>query len=512
MADLFDGIKMLSDNEIRMQLALFETVNFGNAVKETGYRFLAGLTDVVNAFAGMVSTKEPFEYELKKVSDMAHDRYLRYAAVGRSELDKMLKTKLIEQGRGIAGEEVSVDTDHEKLSLIIINSAAAGLNINKYITPAHKIEEIGIRYNSAFIANLHSYLVKMTESECREASQMMDMSLGMADMEVKRSVHKCLMPESFNGAGVIKVLRRQKKTDKLESVIECLGMEAFPYLDAEVRTIYQALRTLNRISDVQLARLVWKAAKAYGRKFYVREELLPSYISADIRAEEDAKEKVFRALIGQLESVRGDVGKCEREIENKERRLNETKAKMEEVSNQLEQSRSEFEQLEQKKDAYMNNAYSDQETRSYYSRVNEVKRRLDRAEEEYGRWEHKLNEQTGDVSLLNSKLEVEKDRLETAEREADEKISEYAAKVRRNWVAYFFKFRFTDEIFKQIVIEFTRKELVYIEGMLKEMHDAKDMHIFLDKDNKVYVYIGKKAPAVIIYNMEEEVFESVSRG
>ena len=46
-------------------------------------------------------------------------------------------------------------------------------------------------------------------------------------METKREVQKSLMPEKFNGEGIIDVLGRQRSTTKLEAAIRLLGDDAF---------------------------------------------------------------------------------------------------------------------------------------------------------------------------------------------------------------------------------------------------------------------------------------------
>lgn len=50
----------------------------------------------------------------------------------------------------------------------------------------------------------------------------------------------------------------------------------------------------------------------------------------------------------------------------------------------------EFSELEAKKNEYMSGSHTEQETKSYYARVNEVKRQLDRASEEAGVRERKI--------------------------------------------------------------------------------------------------------------------------
>ncbi len=66
-------------------------------------------------------------------------------------------------------------------------------------------------------------------------------------------VQKSLMPEKFNGEGIIDVLGRQRSTTKLEAAIRLLGEDAFWSTEAQVKTMYQAVRNMTRISKLQAA-------------------------------------------------------------------------------------------------------------------------------------------------------------------------------------------------------------------------------------------------------------------
>ena len=65
-------------------------------------------------------------------------------------------------------------------------------------------------------------------------------------METKREVQKSLMPEKFNGEGIIDVLGRQRSTTKLEAAIRLLGEDAFWSTEAQVKTMYQAVRNMTK--------------------------------------------------------------------------------------------------------------------------------------------------------------------------------------------------------------------------------------------------------------------------
>ena len=52
MPNIFDGLNKISDDDIRLQIALFQSVTVGNAVKETSLKVVGKLVDFANMFTG----------------------------------------------------------------------------------------------------------------------------------------------------------------------------------------------------------------------------------------------------------------------------------------------------------------------------------------------------------------------------------------------------------------------------------------------------------------------------
>ena len=53
MSDIISEISRISEDELRMQIALIDNVNISNAVKETGYRLVNVLADVANSLTSL---------------------------------------------------------------------------------------------------------------------------------------------------------------------------------------------------------------------------------------------------------------------------------------------------------------------------------------------------------------------------------------------------------------------------------------------------------------------------
>ena len=118
MMNLFEGVRKMTDDEIRMQIALFRNVTLLNAAKETSGKVLGGLADIANAFAESFSKRTPFDFQVTRVCDMVRKEYDRLKANDRVQLEYELKKILTEKCRELVPEE-SEEPDEERLSFLM---------------------------------------------------------------------------------------------------------------------------------------------------------------------------------------------------------------------------------------------------------------------------------------------------------------------------------------------------------------------------------------------------------
>lgn len=497
MADIISEISRISDDELRMQIALIDNVNISNAVRETGYRLVNVLADVANSFTQSIGIKNSIDYEVKKVSDIVNDDCMRYKALGREQLEKMLYERLKAMCPEM-GENMQDKAAYEQMSRYIIDDAASAYGINKYISPAHKIEEISIRYNNAFLNNIMNQLRNLTVSQKKSYSELIGRKLGIASMETKRQVQKSLMPERFNGEGIIDVLVRQRSTAKLEAAIKLLGEDAFWSTEAQIKTMYQAVRNITRISKLQAAGYIWKISRAGDVRFYAPSDLMPSYVAADEKNAAAESDREYRSVCIQVEKARRELEKCEKDVSLKEDRVSEAQKRYTASTDRYNDAQNEFTKLEDVKDDYINYRKTEDESKHYYAQVNDTKRELDRSRDDSERKKKKLQETEKELELAKEKAEERKIYLESVEKLADTQTKERAEELKKKWIAFFFKFTFEDEVFEAAVSKFNREELRHIEETLKEAHDSVSM-LAVGDNNEIKAYTGGKYTAVITY-------------
>ena len=503
MSDIISELSRISEDELRMQIALIDNVNISNAVKETGYRLVNVLADVANSFTQSIGIKNSIDYEVKKVSDLVREDCLRYKALDREKLEKMLYERLEVMCPEIEGDMKDKEVK-EQMSRYIIDEAASAYGINKYMSPAHKIEEISIRYNNAFLNNIMNQIRNLTAVQKKSYAEQVGRKLGVASMETKREVQKSLMPEKFNGEGIIDVLGRQRSTTKLEAAIRLLGEDAFWSTEAQVKTMYQAVRNMTRISKLQAAGYIWKVSHANDIKFYAPSDLMPSYIAADKKKAADDKDREYRVMCNQVEKARKELEKCEKDVSVKTDRMTEAQKKAYILADNRMALDAGWDddllavEMEEVKDDYINNRKTEDESKRYYVQVNDTKREMDRSLDDSDRKKKRLQETEKELKLACEKAEERKIYLESVQKTADEETKKRAKELKIKWTAFFFKYSFDDEVFESAVSIFSREELRYIEETLKEAHDSASM-LAVGDNNVIRAYTGGKYTAVITY-------------
>ena len=84
----------------------------------------------------------------------------------------------------------------------------------------------------------------------------------------------------------------------------------------------------------------------------------------------------------QVSGLDEKKARCERELEARKKQLEEAKKRADAASENYTKISLDFSELELKKDEYINGGHTEAETKSYYARVNDVKRQLDRGLED----------------------------------------------------------------------------------------------------------------------------------
>lgn len=503
MMGLLDGIKKMTDDELRLQISLFENVTITNAVKETGFRVVEGIKDFANALTEAFGSKAQIEYEVKKVSDVVADRCLELRTKSREELLEQLKGIVIRMVRDVSGVEETNEIPEERLHKILVDEADKAFSIEKYKPIANKIDEIIIEYNNAFLKTLHNQLIKETPEQKKVTDQLIQNRMNAVSIESKRQLQQKVMPKEFNGQGVGRVLRTERNTKYLQEVITYLGLEALDCGPAQVLTVLMAMKGLKRPTRMQLARFVWSVGSKRGRKYAYAQDILPGYVPADRKEEFNEHEKEFRLMMQQQNTLLKKREQKAKDLERQQEQQSKEQKQLEESMERYDGVHLRFTELESQKDDYIGGKHSEQENKVYYADVNETKRNLDHAQKEYERLRRRLHEQADKVSGLASEYEGLSRELEHVQSAVKDEVDRRAKKLQLEWKAYYYKFQFEEEVFQSVVMACSSEERLCLESMLKELHDSSNPENLRDEEiedvSKVHCYMAPGKNVVITY-------------
>ena len=245
--------------------------------------------------------------------------------------------------------------------------------------------------------------------------------------------------------------------------------------DVNIETAFAAVRGLKRISRLLFAEFIWRVYDISGIRFAVDKTILPSYIQPDKQQEHYEEEKKLRVLLTDRAEAENKLKKADEEIFKIEHKIEDNSDRLELEQRDYEEAQLEFMSLESKKDEYISGKHSDSETKSYYNQVNEKKRKLDNAKEDWAKRQKKLNELMGLKEKLESERNSARINYEVVKSKSEKQVNEKSMALRIKWEAFYFRFKIEERIFERLVIDFTDADILHIEDYLKELHDSRDM-------------------------------------
>lgn len=473
--NIFSDINRLTNEDIRMQIALFEQISLGNALKESGNRLMGGIAEVATALVSSLWKNTTFEYEVTKMTDMISLAYKDLEGKSRDELIQLL-TKQLVQKCGIAEAEKE-NISEERLSYLIINEASRMYNVKKNQTPANKLDCICIEYNKAFLQALHNVLVKQDAKAVKATDMMLQKRLNEVSIEEKRELHKNLMPKEFTGAGIGRIIRLERGTKNLEYVVNCLGKDIFDTVQVYITATFSAMKGLNRISRSLLAQFIYSLKYKSGFKYAVDERILPSYVPASEKKAQDEIERNFREHISNRMIIEDSIAQNIKILDKAVQEIENTKEKLESIEKEYEEIELRFEKLERQKDRYISKDTTD-EAKKYFEEINSTKRSLDEVFDFKERHRNKIEELTQQQQAKEMENEKLRQELEAVKKETQDEVTKLSLKIMIGWKAFFYRFTFEDELFEKLALNFMSAERIRIEEVLKEVHELKDFSAY----------------------------------
>lgn len=480
MANLFDGLKKLSDDDIRLQIALFQSVNLGNALKETGARTVGKIMGIANMIAGKSSAQESGnDYRTRGIEDIVIENINKLKSISRNELDIILRNTLIEKCNILVMNGLDENSGDELISLSIIRESAKVYSLNQNMAPSLLAETIAKKYYEQFLVRLHKSIIRENAEAAKITDNNLQQALNKASIEIKRDMAKRIIISEFSGSGIGKIIRRESNTANLTVIVDYLGLGAFDILNTVIMSVYDAVLGINRISRAIFAQFVWVCVKAYAEKLSVNTDMLPGYISADRQFEEDETEKVFLEKLAKKNIIEKEISKSEIELEKLKEKQMVILTALKKENDDYNEFRSEFQKLEGLKNLFLENAgKTKDEIKKYYADVVSTKRKYDNAEKDLKKRAEQAREILDKINERQAELSASKNASDLLNEELKVAVIEKANYRLEDWKKHFIGLSFDEGLFEVLVREFTNSEILKIEEYLEEMYRSSDISAF----------------------------------
>ena len=458
MANIFKGLKTISDYDLRLEIALLESVTMGNAVRETGTKVLGKLGSIIGSLGsrmGFSDVQEQTEEESENVYGRIDKRCTELSGLTRDELEQKLKLVLGDKLREfMTASELQEAISEDRLSVTLINEAAKVYGMGQTLQPAVKAEEIYKKYDEQLINCILREMKAENAEQAAARDAKLQQALNDAPIENKRQLQTRIIIDEFSGRGLGRAIRKSAGTKKLCAIIDCVGTAPFPMVKSYIDVSFELLRGINRLKRSTLVHLVWKLVGANGGKMAENIDVLPSFLQADVKDTVLEEEKEFmkkvaaeRSLFDSMEKARIQMERCDNELaELMEKTTEEEDIRVAQIKNNLVFAQKQYEQ----------------------------------AAKEYNAL-HKIMQQ---------------------------EILVKATRLKLVWQAFYPRFNFEYAVFEHAVTRYTKQELLYLERMLEEMHESIDIQAYsvgtVETDNglcdRCVCKVSGGKDAVILYS------------
>ena len=465
MPNIFDGLRQISDNDMIEQIALLETMNITNISKPVIQKAKKKTISIINFLGNKFGKGNMLEEpEVKEIWTLIDEKKEELIDCTREQLEERLFDILKDKCKD-DGENKSEDA----LSIEIIEEAAKLYKLYKNSTPGQKADAIYLKYNEKLKGKAMEYINEQPFIDLQETTE---------DIEE-----------------IIKNMDQDQKKELLQSV------------DVEKLTL---LNVWKKVDRQHFSRLVCMSVKACEGAFTPKEEILPSFIDNEkdieiIEREEDLKrsQEELAKLKSEMELCQDKITSIENNLDKENRILNRAvkdKNEAEEGIIDLEKMGSKVESIKKSKEdklseikGQMENAILEElevlmeDFKVIKFHIVDINNKISDTKMEIA-YKKQLIEDN--IKLIESKekaikeividfqqLKVDTDKLITAynqkKLEVHKKEDIKRNEIFQKWIQFFNNFVFEFNSLRNVV-NFSRKELLQIEGCLYELHFTKD--------------------------------------
>lgn len=451
MANIFDGFKKMSDEELKYLVASLETVTITNIASEMGQKAKRGSVKLANTIKGRLFNSKQFsEPDVIPLDKRIIARKAEIDNLSREQLNSMMKAILIKKIK-TTGETIPDQASEDEISVIIISIAAKNYKkeISESLTPAEMADAIFDRYREKLLAQMQEQLKKQTEEQCEQTEQVIQNKIDNMSEKEQKELKEALGVDNLTGAAVRKMLITASGTTIVMSVLNASGFGVYIALTTIMHAVFTTTLgitlpfaaytgatsflafitgpagwfTLAGIEALMInhnkkmliyelfSQVVWSSVKSYGQRFTPKKEDMPSWLTGIERNEAIADSAEYMKLLHENEKLKKEQIELKNNIFNNEETISKNSStirslnkKIEIANERTEKGKIEKQELEQK-----------------YSNANlEFHKIKDKMESMHKEFKDLSEEEKSQYELVKSDAEKSKVELDKKEKEINE--------------------------------------------------------------------------------------------
>lgn len=526
MPNIFDGLKKLSEEELREYIAILETYTMTNLSKQTGQKVAKKFVQATNLFVGMMK-KTPFETpEVLTLEERLRKNKLNWQMLEKDELLLHIKHVLIEKCNSIKAGELEESVSDDTLYVKVINHAAELYDIKDELLICEKAELIKKSYNHEI-----KLLKKELEQEHKEKirEQIKDQVKEKVEKEIKE------IKEELEQKEVSELEKEEEATKEQKHLVENYDPHKL-VLEENLGAVPTPMGK-NRLIRLLLAQLIGRSMNAYGMSFIPKDEELPSWLPVKERMELD---KAYEGLTKSCVQTEEKYDQALQKLLENENEANIKKRSIEYIQTKVEEKEERIKKLVVEKEKLLEKItnLNSQENKDIDKdlEIQRNKKELKMKESQISTYKSmtKLNKEEiksakESITILEKRREsiskLVKDTLK--EKELAKEALHIHKETRQNelekkWKEIYNQFSFEKECIRDITSKFTMYEIQEIERGLYELHEGKDVQAFsigqleeedlehyglASKDEHlehIVFSLGEGVLAMILYAVKEE--------
>lgn len=362
MANILKGYEHISSEELAQQIALLQTTNLWNTISPKVWKAYEKTIRFINkmrAKAGKpANLREPI---VKEFSDLLEEKVQSLRKLNKAELEMLLRSEIAKR----VGVREPISDPF--LSVMAIDEAAAGLEIDSELTPAQKAMAVSLRYQERIWKQLQEQANKLTQ----EQKTMIEANLDKAILELpapeRKKLEAYLKVDQLTGEALQKAMLGSSGPIALISLINLSGFGAYLMLTTVIHAVFttmlgvtvpwavyqgattalafltgpigwllsagvgsiQIRRGQKKINRDLLAHTVWFGVSNCGQALVPDDRWLPSANASQTVIQQDEELKKLTVQRDQAVKIAYENGKKLKEVTDKLLKIDEDKRKAE---------------------------------------------------------------------------------------------------------------------------------------------------------------------------------------